>query len=263
MQFFNLKHSDFPAALAAISQAAGYTFADEGRLVSALTHSSYSAECPSHPQPCNERLEFLGDSVLQLIVSEALMKEFPDNQEGDLSRFRSVLVDEEANASYARQLGLPEAMLMGHGECITGGRANHSIQGDLFEAFLGAVYLDGGYEAARAVFLRLVPDVRGSALTMVPRKNPKGTLNNYVQEVERTTPVYAITGQSGPVHAPLFDCTVTVHGVEVGKGSGSTKKHAEEEAAIAALKFYKILPEEGGREETPPPAEEGSSQAAP
>ena len=248
MQFFNLRHRDFPAAMEAIEQAAGYTFADQGLLVSALTHSSYTAENPDHPQPCNERLEFLGDSVLQLVVSEALMKEFPDSQEGDLSRFRSMLVDEEANASYARRLGLPEAMLMGHGECVTGGRGHRSIQGDLFEAFLGAVYQDGGYGAARDLFLRLVPDVRGSTLALAPQKNPKGTLNNYVQEVERTTPVYAITGQSGPVHAPVFECTVSVRETEVGKGSGSTKKRAEEEAALAALKHYKLLPEE----ETPP-----------
>ena len=262
MQFFNLKHRDFPAALAAIEQAAGYTFVDQGLLVSALTHSSYSAECPDHPQPCNERLEFLGDAVLQLVVSEALMKEFPESHEGDLSRFRAMLVDEEANASYARRLGLPEAMLMGHGECVTGGRKHPSIQGDLFEAFLGAVCQDGGYAAARGVFLRLVPDVRGSALALAPGKNPKGTLNNYVQSVERTTPLYVITGQSGPVHAPVFECAVTVHGVKVGKGSGGTKKRAEEEAAVAALKYYKLLPEEGGGEETPP-AEEGGSQDAP
>ncbi len=245
MQFFNLKHSDFPAALAAIEQAAGYIFTDRNQLVSALTHSSYSAECPDHPQPCNERLEFLGDAVLQLIVSEALMKEFPDSMEGDMSRYRAMLVDEEANASYARRLGLPAAMLMGHGECVTGGRGQRSIQGDLFEAFLGAVYLDGGYEAARAVFQRLVPDVRGSALVLAPSKNPKGTLNNYIQTAERTTPLYTITGQSGPVHAPLFECTVSVHGAEVGKGTGGTKKHAEEEAALAALRFYKLLPEKG------------------
>ena len=169
MQFFNLKHSDFPAALAAIEEAAGYTFADRGRLVSALTHSSYSAETPDHPQPCNERLEFLGDSVLQLIVSEALMKELPDSPEGDMSRYRAMLVDEAANASYARQLGLPAAMLMGHGECVTGGREHPSIQGVLFEALLGAVFLDGGYGAARGVFLRLVPDVRQSALALAPR----------------------------------------------------------------------------------------------
>jgi len=248
MQFFNVKASDFPAALAAIEEKAGYVFHESGRLVSALTHSSYSAEYPNHPHPCNERLEFLGDAVLQLIVSVALMGDFPENPEGDLTRFRSMLVDEVANAGYARQLGLPKAMLMGRGECLTGGRERQSIQGDLFEAFLGAVYLDGGFDAAREVFLRLVPDIREAVMTMAPVRNPKGSLNNYVQEAEHDTPKYVEISHRGPDHSPVFEYTVMVHGEAVGHGCGSTKRHAEEAAALDALRHFKLLPPLEGEE---------------
>ena len=242
MQFFNVKASDFPAAIAAIEEKAGYRFSESSHLVSALTHSSYSAEYPNHPHPCNERLEFLGDAVLQLIVSVALMREFPDNPEGDLTRFRSMLVDEVANAGYARMLGLPKAMLMGRGECLTGGRERQSIQGDLFEAFLGAVYKDGGFEAAQGVVERLVPNVREAVMTMAPARNPKGSLNNYVQEAEHDTPKYVETAHTGPDHSPVFEYSVLVRGEVVGHGRGSTKHRAEEEAALAALRHFKLLP---------------------
>ncbi|MBP5300999.1 MAG: hypothetical protein J6Y80_06300 [Victivallales bacterium] len=141
-----------PEVLVQAEQATGHVFADRGLLLAALTHSSYASE-QSAPVPYNERLEFLGDAVLELVVSRRLFMLFPEEQEGVLTRLRASLVNEEATSSYALALGLEDMLLLGKGENLSGGRGRKSILGDAFEAMLGAVYLDGGFEAAESLVL--------------------------------------------------------------------------------------------------------------
>ena len=234
MKNCNPKRDELPKLHAAIEEAAGYSFRERGRLETALTHSSYAAEQPQ-PTPWNERLEFLGDSVLQLAVTRMLYVEFPEWDEGRLTRARSVLVDEKANAGYAHRLGLVDALLLGHGENQTGGRERPSILGDLFEAFLGAVYLDGGLAPAEAVVRRLIPDLEAALAAAAPTENPKGALQNYSQQHYHCPPEYVQLESTGPVHAPRFVCEVRVNGETLGRGEGSSKKAAEQAAAAAAM----------------------------
>lgn len=238
MKIFNLNAEDWSLALEEIVKNSGHEFKDKNLLKLALTHASYASEGQGQFCQWNERLEFLGDAVLQLVISDRLYKEMPDAQEGELTRARSLLVDEPANARNATSLGLVKALLLGKGENLSGGRMRQSIQGDLFEAFLGAVYLDGGFDAAKNVVERIYPDIHAFLNELEADANPKGLLQHFSQLELHGAPKYETLSSDGPCHAPHFVCQVTLPDGFVCQGDGSTKKAAEQAAAKKALQEH-------------------------
>lgn len=221
-----------------------YHFKDLSLLTQALTHPSFAAEQTPSP-PDNQRLEFLGDSVLQLILSDLLFASLPDDKEGPLTRLRATLANESATASYAQKLGLQAAILLGKGEEQTGGRERQSILGDLFEAFLAAVYLDGGMDAARGICLRLLPPVADGKRQLLATDNPKGALQELCQDRFKCKPAYNVLSTEGPVHDPHFVVDVTINNVVMGQGSGNSHRIAERQAATQAL--LKIMQDDGAQ----------------
>lgn len=220
-----------PEVLAAAERAVDHSFHDQSLLLAALTHSSYAAEQPS-ATPWNERLEFLGDAVLEVVMSKRLFLHFPELQEGDLTRARALLVNEEATSSYAYALGLEDMILLGKGENLSGGRKRKALLGDAFEALLGAVYLDGGLEAATAVVDKVLPELDETLKRLEEQDNPKGVLQEYAQGKCHAIPVY--TEVSGTIRPPHFVMEVRVQEL-VARGEGGSKKSAETAAARAAL----------------------------
>ncbi len=212
-----------------LQAALGYTFRDEALLRRALTH-------PSMGREDNQRLEFLGDAVLQYIMSDQLFRLHPQDREGMLTHQRALLVCEAALSQVAGKLGLGEALIMDRGEELTGGRKKPSVLCDAMEAVLAAVYLDGGMEAAREVVLRCWP---ASEEVSRPLQDAKGELQEVLQKDGGDPPLYQITGRHGPDHAPVFDAAVLSRGAVLGQGEGKTKKQAEQAAALAALRRMK------------------------
>ena len=209
-----------------VMKALGYTFRDEALLRRALTH-------PSAGKEDNQRLEFLGDAVLQFIMSEKLYAAHPEEREGALTHRRALLVCEAAQSPIARELGIGEALKMDRGEEQTGGREKPSVLCDAMEAVLAAVYLDGGMDAARAVVERCWP---GEGEVSRPMQDSKGQLQEILQKHGGETPTYEIIGQSGPPHAPVFRAAVYRGGELLAEGEGKTKKAAEQAAALVAYR---------------------------
>lgn len=212
----------------------GYQFQDAALLLFALSHPSIVAESKSHNVD-NQRLEFLGDAVLQLVLTEELYLRFPQEGEGGLTKWRARLVSKPALADFGKELGLGQEILMGKGEEANGGRMRASNLADCVEAVLGAVYLDGGFEAAQKVVLRMV----GSAFEQVTQSqdsgNPKGELQEILQAISQQSPIYKIVSATGPDHDKKFISTVTWGGALLGEGEGASKKLAETAAAVEAL----------------------------
>ncbi|MPV36226.1 ribonuclease III [Georgenia subflava] len=210
-----------------LTEALGTTV-DAELLVLALTHRSFAHEAGGIPT--NERLEFLGDSVLGIIVTEHLYRGHPGVPEGDLARMRAATVSQKALAQVARELGLGAYILLGRGELVTGGREKDSILSDTVEALIGAIYLCHGLERTRAVVERLV----GQLLTQAARLGAALDWKTSLQELSAArglgSPTYVVTG-SGPDHARTFEAAVVLDGVEHGRGVGSSKKVAEQNAA--------------------------------
>lgn len=210
-------------------RALGYTFRSPELLEQALTHRSYVNESPAEAD--NERLEFLGDAVLDLIVSEALMERFPSAKEGRLSQLRAYVVSEGGLAQAAERMGLGPALRLGRGEELSGGRSKPSLLADAMEAVVAAVYLDGGFEAARQVVWRLLelPDEQ------VHAGDAKSTLQQRIQADHRATPEYRLVQEVGPDHDKTFVVEVHLQGERLGAGVGRTKKEAEQRAAAQVL----------------------------
>lgn len=213
-----------------LEQKIGYTFRDAELLLTALTHSSYANEKGEAAD--NERLEFLGDAVLELYSSEFLFTKYPDKPEGELTRLRASLVCEEALAEAAGNLSLGDVLRLGKGEDQTGGRKRKSVLSDALEALIGAMYLDGGGEAARSFILKFV-------MTDLERKelfyDSKTKLQEKVQEVPGQVLSYRILSETGPDHDRSYVAAALIDDEIVGQGSGKTKKAAEQEAAYQAL----------------------------
>ncbi len=210
-----------------------YTFRNDHLLVQALTHSSFSNEGKKHGKN-NERLEFLGDSVLSVIVARHLFLTYKDLPEGELTKLRASLVCEKALDGFAAQFGLGEYLLLGRGEELTGGRQRPSILADAFEALLAAIYLDGGYEAAQRFVLGFIPkelDVRHAG----QMSDYKTALQEIIQQNREERIEYVLVGEEGPDHAKVFTSEVLLNSNVIGKGSGSSKKQAEQNAAKEAL----------------------------
>ncbi|MBE6992450.1 MAG: ribonuclease III [Ruminococcaceae bacterium] len=212
-----------------LQQNIGYTFKDEQLLKAAFIHSSYVNENRDKVKESNERLEFLGDSVLGFISAENLFLSNPDTPEGDLSRKRAALVCEKSLFETAKELNFGSYMLLGKGEEMGGGRQRASILADAVEAVIAAMYLDGGIEPARAFVMKHV--LSNNADT----GDYKTQLQELVQREKEQVLEYRMTGQSGPDHDKRFDFQVLLNGNAVGEGSGKTKKEAEQMAAKAAI----------------------------
>jgi ribonuclease III len=213
----------------------GYTFRDEGRLRLALTHPSVAHETGT-PSPHNQRLEFLGDAVLQLVLTHELHEKFPEFDEGPLTKARAKLVNRRTLAERARALGLGAHLIVSRGEESSGGRERASTLADAFEALLGAVFLDGGFEAARGFILREFGAAFGKLSVLPIIENPKGELQELLQSRSPEAPEYRVVSATGPDHDRVFECTVHHGGMELARGSGKSKKAAESDAALAALK---------------------------
>jgi ribonuclease-3 len=223
------------SSLSDLQNRLGYTFRDGELLRLALTHPSIAHES-SVVIPHNQRLEFLGDSVLSLVLTHELYDKFQTFGEGPLTKARAQMVNRRSLAEQARHLGLGEHLILSHGEEISGGRARQSALADAFEALLGAIFLDGGYEAAREFILRNFRDAFGE-LTEIPNlENPKGELQEMLQEKSAEAPRYELLSVTGPDHDRVFECAVLHAGIELGRGKGKSKKAAESEAAVAALR---------------------------
>ncbi|MCB9689650.1 MAG: ribonuclease III [Alphaproteobacteria bacterium] len=211
-----------------------HPFGDEALLDEALTHSSWSHE---QGGPNNERLEFLGDAVLQLCVTAFLVARFPHAGEGEMSRLRQRFVNTKALADVARGLRLGPALRLGQGEAATGGRERPRVLAGATEAVLGAVFSDGGYEAAQRLVRRWIEDMLDvvEAEADTDYKDPRSRLQERVQRDLGATPVYDVVDRDGPPHAPVFDVAVSVGGRVLGQGRGSSKREAARRAAEAAL----------------------------
>ncbi len=212
----------------------GYHFHDNDLLLLGLTHRSYSYSHSQNNQS-NERLEFLGDSVLGLVIAEQLYKDHPDLHEGELTKTKALLVSETTLADLAIKCGLNKHILLAPEEDKSGGRERPSIVSDAFEAILGAVYLDGGLDAARDVVLRLIYVHKGKMLSDSSRRNFKGELLEQIQALGNGMPRYDVISEEGPDHAKTFTVEVNVGGETIGQGKGNSKKEAEQKAAADAL----------------------------
>jgi ribonuclease-3 len=212
----------------------GYTFRDTALLRLALTHPSVAHE-QGLPLQTNQRLEFLGDAVLQLALTRELYEKFPGFGEGPLTKARAKLVNRRSLAERARQLGLGRRLILSRGEEISGGRERPSALADTFEALLGAIFLDGGFEAAREFILRQFFSAFGELSVIPILENPKGELQELLQAFSSEAPRYHVVAATGPDHDRVFECTVHHAGKELARGQGKSKKAAESEAALAAL----------------------------
>lgn len=227
-----------------LQKAIGYQFKNEALLQNALTHSSFAHE-RKQPESCNERLEFLGDSVLSIAVSDYLYHHFPDLPEGELTRIRAASVCEKALFGFAKAIGLGEHLLLSRGEQNTGGRNRPSILADAFEALIAAIYLDGGMEPARAFILsHVVPTLDNHRRAAF--KDYKTMLQEVIQQNPEDRLTYLLVEESGPDHDKVFKYEVHINSNLVGTGMGRSKKEAEQAAAKEALRLMGIDHEQKG-----------------
>ncbi len=219
------------ADIAKLSRTLQYSFQNGALLVQALTHRSVGANN-------NERLEFLGDSILNFVIAAQLFQQFPRESEGVLSRLRSSLVKGETLALLAKDLELGEYLSLGQGEMKSGGFRRQSILADAFEAIIGAVYLDGGFEEAKALLLRLFAERLKTISPNVTIKDPKTRLQEYLQGRKRPLPVYALVSLEGEAHEQQFIISCQIEGLEqVTEGRGSSRRKAEQAAAQVFLEI--------------------------
>ncbi len=233
----------------ALASKLGWRVNDPDRLVQAFAHRSWCAEHPGH-EP-NERLEFLGDAVLGLIVTDHLFRTYPDLAEGELAKARAAVVNSAALATIARDLDLGSALMLGKGEDASGGRAKPSILADAAEAVIGAIYLDAGYSVTEDIVLRLVADLVGEAASGPGGQDFKTRLQELCAQDFDELPVYNVA-DSGPDHAKVFTAEVSVAGRRLGTGEGRSKKQAEQAAARSAWQVLRSAAdpneEQSGRE---------------
>jgi len=217
-----------------LEERIGYKFRNSLLLAEALTHPSISLERKDYPFD-NQRLEFLGDAVLQLVVTDQLYRIFPDFPEGTLTKLRSRLVSRTGLKNHAVRIGIGQYMMMGRGEEANGGRIRATLLADAFEALVGAIYLDSGITKAKSFILReMSPEIEELAKRPVDI-NPKGELQEILQSLSPSAPYYELVSQTGPDHHKHFECRVLWEGMTLGLGGGGSKKEAEVVAASAAL----------------------------
>lgn len=224
---------------APLEKKIGVTFKNKKLLIEALTHRSFLNERPNWPEPHNERLEYLGDAVLELSVSEALFRKFPDWPEGQLTVLRAALVNYQMLAKVAAEMDLEKFIFMARGEARDTGKAREVILANAFEAVIGAIYLDKGFEGARKITERFVLVHLDEILKTKSYKDPKSELQEIIQEKLRVTPNYRVLGENGPAHQRTFRIGVYFDDELIAEGTGLSKQEAETEAARQALEKYK------------------------
>lgn len=221
----------------------GYKFRNPLLLAEALTHPSLAYESQKAHFD-NQRLEFLGDAVLQLVLTEHLFRSFPDSPEGRMTKLRAQLVSRNALAQFATKLQIGQYILLGKGEEASGGRKRASTLADALESLIGAIYLDSGYESARELVLRLFEQGIGTVSASEEEGNPKGTLQEVLQSMGNEAPRYVITAESGPDHRKVFHAQVHWRGLILAQGRGKSKKEAEVRAALEAMRKKVWMQEE-------------------
>lgn len=224
--------------LSSIEEKIDYLFNDKNLLVLAFVHRSFYNEQKEKVTEHNERLEFLGDSVLSILVSEYLYKTFPELSEGQLSHQRAHLVEASVCAKFLQKLELSDFILLGKGEKMNEGKSKESIQADLFEALLASLYLDGGMASASKFFWGHFKEEIEKRVKE-PARNWKAELQDYAQKKHQKPPMYHVLNAHGPDHDKEFEIAVYLEDVQCGKGVGSSKKEAEQEAAKKALESIK------------------------
>jgi ribonuclease-3 len=220
--------------LAGLERLLGHDFGDDTLLASALTHKSFVNEHAELARSDNERLEFLGDAVLGLVIGHLLMDRFPRLREGELSMMRAQIVSEAGLNVIARQLDLGRWLFLGRGEEQTGGRDKPSLLADAVEAIVAAAYLDGGLEAARCVAMRLFAE-QIESVEISASVDFKTRLQERAQAIYKEPPSYIVVAESGPDHDKTFQVAVSVQGQELARAAGKSKKEAEQRAAAEAL----------------------------
>ncbi len=235
----------YPLPLELLEERIGYTFHDRTLAVRAMTHSSYSNEGHDRSQ-CNERLEFFGDSILSLVVSEYLFGNYKSKQEGELTRIRAALVCENALAGYAAQFGLGDFLYLGHGEEKANGRSRKSIVSDACEALIAAIYIDdetSGGDGKGAVSRFILPYVK-SELERIGDSTDffdfKTLLQQIIQQADGERLEYVVTGESGPDHDKIFSVEARLNSNVIGRGAGRTKRAAEQAAAKEAVALFGV-----------------------
>ena len=245
----SLAHAEARPAWQAVEHALGVQFSDPGLLELALTHTSYAVEqerSPEVPTATNQRLEFLGDAVLALVVADLAFRSFPDLPEGELARLRSATVNQTVLAEVARDLGIGSHLRLGRGETQSGGHDKENILADAMEAILGAMYLDHGLADAFSLIERLFWPWMRAYVRGGGARDYKGMLQELTATLGRGVPRYLVQG-SGPPHKPEFSARVVIGGQDLGAGTGRTKKEAEQQAAREA---HERLLAEGGPDRT-------------
>ena len=227
-----------------LQTAIPYHFGQVKLLDAALTHSSHANERQEGIEH-NERLEFLGDAVLELCVSEELYRRFPDTREGDLTAMRSRLVNQESLASLAKKIGLEKNIVLGKGEEAQGGRERDSLLSDAFEAVMGAIFLDGGYGAVRETVRGLFAGQWPAGGGKVKSKDDKSRLQEVTQQLFKERPLYSLVGSSGPEHDKVFTVRLELPDKTVFTATGPSVKKAEQTAAHAALRHFAGTTEQG------------------
>ncbi|MBR7032488.1 MAG: ribonuclease III [Clostridia bacterium] len=226
----------------ALEETIGYRFRDQDLLKTALTHSSYSNEKKSKgvDVECNERLEFLGDSVLSIITSTYIYGEYEDFREGDLTKTRAAVVCEKALSKYAGAIGLGDFIFLGHGEDMNRGRERPSIKADAFEALLAAVYIDSGYDldAPRSIVLPFIKNEIEEIKAGSSFEDSKTALQHIVQQVNSEKLEYVLVGESGPDHDKYFEVEARLNSNVIGRGRARSKREAEQLAAKEALRLF-------------------------
>jgi len=217
----------------------GVTFTNKDLLTEALTHRSYLNEYPRWPLPHNERLEYLGDAVLELLVSEELFEKFPNEPEGQLTVFRAALVNYQILAKVAERIGMQKFILMSRGEKKDTGKAREVILANAMEALIGAIYLDQGFSVMRPFVHKFVMSNLAEVLKNKTYKDAKSELQETVQEKMKLTPTYKMLEETGPAHKRIFTMGVYYGDKLIANGSGASKQEAELEAAKNALKKHK------------------------
>lgn len=224
--------------LPVIEAKLGYHFRDHSLLTLAFTHRSFINENRGVTEH-NERLEFLGDAILGMLISDYLYCNLPTNAEGQLSYLRSRLVEASSCVSFMQSLDIASYVLLGKGERMNDGRGRESILADLFEAIMGAIYLDGGLEAAKHfLFTNFTPQIQ--LILKTPLHNWKALLQDYCQKNYQQTPFYSVLQASGPDHSKIFEISVIINKQELGRGKGASKKEAQQAAAADAISHFNL-----------------------
>lgn len=238
------KKTAFPLPFSELEERIGYTFKDDSLLREALTHSSYANEQRAHTHreiKYNERLEFLGDSVLSLAASEFLYAKFSERPEGELTKIRAAVVCERALAEFAAKIDLGSYLYFGKGEETAGGRERKSLLADAFEALLAAIYLDAGADGFDTVKKFLLPFIETQTVVVNPGAvtyDYKTLLQQIVQQAEGEILEYVLVGESGPAHARIFEIEARLNSNVIGHGTGGTKREAEQHAAREAVELF-------------------------